>query len=382
MNKLSTTIKISALALVLSFGLSYALAWTAPTATPPGANVAAPINASATSQTKSGDLTLGRLFTTASSSIGTTAQTQTLTVAGTIGATEDICTAAGGGVCLSTATGGGAIDPAPIGSIVSYAGATAPSGYLICNGAAVSRTTYAALFAAIGTTYGVGNGSTTFNIPDLRGEFVRGFDAGRGVDSGRVLGSWQVDLFKSHTHTINNVIMLGGGYLPYSNIAGPQTGTTNPTGGSETRPRNVAMNYIIKAVNNSEMVLVTGGPVTSLTAGTGVTLSPVGPNATGDITITSTRTRLTAGTGITLSPAGPNVTGDVTITATAVSSTGSVTGGCAFGAGWGTATNCGLGAGMTCSAGNTARILAYAATNGVMQWSSAGTYAHGYCIKN
>lgn len=263
-NKASSVIKISALALVLSFGLSYALAWTAPTATPPGANVAAPINASATAQVKTGDLTLGRLFTTASSSIGTTAQTQTLTVAGTIGATEDICTAAGGGVCLSTATGGGAIDPAPIGSIVSYAGATAPSGYLICNGALVSRTTYADLFAAIGTTYGAGDGSTTFKLPDLRGEFIRGLDNGRGVDSGRALGSWQVDLFKSHTHTITNVIMLGGGYMPYSNIAGPQTGTTNATGGVETRPRNVAMNYIIKAVNNSEMVLMDTSAISSL----------------------------------------------------------------------------------------------------------------------
>lgn len=59
------------------------------------------------------------------------------------------------------------------------------------SGAAVSRTTYAALFAAIGTTFGAGNGSTTFNLPDLRGEFLRGWDDGRGADTGRVFGSSQ-----------------------------------------------------------------------------------------------------------------------------------------------------------------------------------------------
>ncbi|MCK9345120.1 MAG: phage tail protein, partial [Candidatus Pacebacteria bacterium] len=313
-------------------------------------------------------------------SIGTTAQTQTLTVAGTIGATGDICTAVGGGSCLSTA-GGGAIDPAPIGSIVSYAGTVAPAGYLICDGSSLLRTAYPALFSAIGTTYGAAD-ATHFNLPDLRGEFIRGFSNGRaGVDVGRVFGSWQADELKSHTHTAY-VMAPGGSYAAYSNIAGPQTVTTSATGGSETRPRNVAMNYIIKAVNNSEMVLVgAGGGVTGLTAGTGVTLNPVGPDAKGLVTISATRTRLTAGAGITLSPAGPNATGDVTISATA-SSAGAVTGGCTFGTGWGTATNCALGAGMSCSAGNTARVLAYAATNGAMQWNGSGTYAHGFCIRN
>ena len=60
-----------------------------------------------------------------------------------------------------------------------------PSGYLKCNGAAVSRTTYADLFAEIGTAFGAGDGSSTFNVPDFRGEFVRGWDDSRGVDSGR-----------------------------------------------------------------------------------------------------------------------------------------------------------------------------------------------------
>ncbi|MCP2041646.1 microcystin-dependent protein [Neisseria sp. HSC-16F19] len=77
------------------------------------------------------------------------------------------------------------------GAVAFFAGNTAPAGWLKANGAAVSRTTYAPLFAAIGTTYGAGNGSTTFNLPDLRGEFVRGWDDGRGIDGGRDLGSWQ-----------------------------------------------------------------------------------------------------------------------------------------------------------------------------------------------
>ena len=67
----------------------------------------------------------------------------------------------------------------------------APSGYLECSGAAVSRSTYSALFAAIGTTYGAGDGSSTFNLPNLRGEFIRGLDNGRGIDSNRAMGSFQ-----------------------------------------------------------------------------------------------------------------------------------------------------------------------------------------------
>ncbi len=77
------------------------------------------------------------------------------------------------------------------GIVLPFAGATAPTGWLLCQGQTVSRTTYAALFAAIGTAFGVGDGSTTFGLPDMRGEFPRGLDAGRGVDAGRTLGSAQ-----------------------------------------------------------------------------------------------------------------------------------------------------------------------------------------------
>lgn len=92
-------------------------------------------------------------------------------------------------------------DVSEVGKISMFARSTAPSGYLKCNGAAISRTTYAALFSAIGTTFGAGDGSTTFNIPDLRGEFIRGWDDARGVDSGRVFGGWQDGQNVSHTHT-------------------------------------------------------------------------------------------------------------------------------------------------------------------------------------
>lgn len=87
------------------------------------------------------------------------------------------------------------------GMVAAFAANVTPTGWLKCNGAAVSRTTYANLFSRIGTTYGAGDGSTTFNLPDLRGETIRGWDDARGVDSGRVIGSWQDGQNKSHTHT-------------------------------------------------------------------------------------------------------------------------------------------------------------------------------------
>lgn len=136
---------------------------------------------------------------------------------------------------------------APSGTVVALAGEAVPYGWLECHGAAVSRQTYATLFAVIGTHYGAGDGRTTFNLPDLRGEFIRGWDAGRGRDAGRVLGSWQADEFRSHTHGIGvkrqNDVDRGSN----SSIVSIDTeGTTDPAGGVETRPMNVAMKYIIK----------------------------------------------------------------------------------------------------------------------------------------
>ena len=88
----------------------------------------------------------------------------------------------------------------PSGTVLYFAGQTAPAGWLKANGAAVSRTAYAALFAAIGTTYGAGDFRNTFNLPDLRGEFIRGWDNGRGVDTPRPIGSAQAHALQSHQH--------------------------------------------------------------------------------------------------------------------------------------------------------------------------------------
>jgi len=76
-----------------------------------------------------------------------------------------------------------------------------PTGYLVLNGQAISRTTYSALYNLYGTKYGNGDGSTTFNLPDLRGLFVRGLDEGKGIDVGRAIGSVQQGAVQNHTHT-------------------------------------------------------------------------------------------------------------------------------------------------------------------------------------
>jgi phage-related tail fiber protein len=97
----------------------------------------------------------------------------------------------------------------PSGAVVYLARSTAPSGWLKANGAAVSRTTYSKLFSAISTTWGSGDGSTTFNLPDLRGEFLRGWDDGRGVDSGRSFSSSQLDQMQRIQGQINGVTFTG-----------------------------------------------------------------------------------------------------------------------------------------------------------------------------
>jgi len=81
----------------------------------------------------------------------------------------------------------------PTGGLIPFAGTTAPEGFLLCDGSAVSRTTYAALFAGIGTMYGAGDGATTFNLPDLRGRAIVGKDDMGGVAAGRVTGASGVD---------------------------------------------------------------------------------------------------------------------------------------------------------------------------------------------
>ena len=162
----------------------------------------------------------------------------------------------------------------PPGALLDFAMQTAPTGWLACNGAAVSRTTYAALYNAIGTTFGIGDGSTTFNLPDFRGEFRRGWDNGRGVDTGRAFGSWQADAYLNHSHTASassydaghthtvpmrsqfSSLASAGGAVEssgstvtntgYANITTTVTVNNSTTGGVETRPRNVALLTCIK----------------------------------------------------------------------------------------------------------------------------------------
>lgn len=134
-----------------------------------------------------------------------------------------------------------------VGSISYFAMNGPPAGFIKANGAAISRTNYAGLFAKIGTYYGAGDGSTTFNVPDLRGEFIRGFDDARGVDTNRVFGSWQAQDIQPHTHAI----YASGSNTSYGRQgtgsgAGDYNALTASTGTTETRPRNVALLACIK----------------------------------------------------------------------------------------------------------------------------------------
>ncbi len=155
----------------------------------------------------------------------------------------------------------------PAGTVIAYMGASAPSGYLECDGSTINRTTYADLFTAIADVYGVGDGSTTFEIPDLRGEFLRGYDNGAGIDpdaatrtdagdgstTGDNVGTKQGSVNKTHIHDVsgNNFIVTGagtgytnigtGGTLVYYSAATLADGNAN-----EARPTNVSVMYCIR----------------------------------------------------------------------------------------------------------------------------------------
>ena len=157
---------------------------------------------------------------------------------------------------------------APVGAVVAFAGATPPAGWLLCDGTQVSRTTYAALFTAIGTAWGNGDASTTFNLPDMRGRFLRGTDHGLGSDpnaatriasagggnTGDAVGTFQSFMMQAHTHDYTGAFRLDNGIVGGHVQGGSSTSftiwgysaTTAGAGGSETRPINVSVNYIIK----------------------------------------------------------------------------------------------------------------------------------------
>lgn len=190
----------------------------------------------------------------------------------------------------------GKLDPAlaamlvtiPAGAVFCFAMDTPPAGYLECDGSAVSRATYATLFAAIGTTWGVGDGSTTFNLPDFRGEFLRGWDNGKGTDAARAFASSQSGANEAHTHSVSGNTATDGSHthrMTYVRGSEGSGGVTDPdgflslvsddklsnsynndgvvkghnsthkhtisltsgsSGGTEARPRNIAVLYAIK----------------------------------------------------------------------------------------------------------------------------------------
>lgn len=178
----------------------------------------------------------------------------------------------------------------PPGTVVPYAGVvggsvTPPSGWLLCDGSAVSRATYGNLFTAIGTGWGAGDGATTFNLPDLRGLLLRGVDPSAtndpdastrtalnsGGNTGAKVGTFEADAYRSHNHGVNDPghAHSYGEFLNDGTIIGghPQGGTSTSytlsnytestsasgtgitiaaAGGSETRSKNAAVNYIVK----------------------------------------------------------------------------------------------------------------------------------------
>ena len=176
----------------------------------------------------------------------------------------------------------------PVGGVIAFAGASAPTGWLVCTGAAISRVTYASLFAVLGITHGQGDGSTTFNLPDYRGRFLRGVDSATardpnaatrtamatGGNAGDNVGSVQTSDFGSHDHTgatgVNSANHTHDMHLfqsspgPSSNVIGDTSSIFSgdsitstgesvnhvhaipAVGGSETRPINAYVSYIIK----------------------------------------------------------------------------------------------------------------------------------------
>ena len=177
---------------------------------------------------------------------------------------------------------GGLASGVPVGTILAHASNTPPSGFLECNGSNISRSTYATLFSTISTTFGVGDGSSTFALPDLRGQFIRGWANTGSTDASRVFGSTQTDQNKNHTHTTDSTTLTGSvSHLSGSLYQNPGTATgifSKPSaqsavgarnsgsataaalsidathshtiassgGGTEARPTNLALMYIIK----------------------------------------------------------------------------------------------------------------------------------------
>lgn len=157
---------------------------------------------------------------------------------------------------LSASLAATAATAVPVGTVALWLTASPPTGWLHLNGQAVSRTTYDDLFALWGTTFGAGNGTTTFNVPDVRGEFPRFWDASRGVDSGRGIGTAQAADIAAHTHSLSTLghaeadsqsTESSGLVGSAIGAAGALSNATAASTGAETRPRNFALMAIVKA---------------------------------------------------------------------------------------------------------------------------------------
>jgi microcystin-dependent protein len=152
------------------------------------------------------------------------------------------------------------IDTTAIGAIMYFASPTAPPGWLLCNGETYLDSQFPQLSLLIKGIHGLPAETGRFRLPDLRGEFIRGWDNGRGIDNGRIFGSYQNDDLETHNHSmvfekedtaggdqqntlynVNPTDNRGTGFL---------TLNTNNTGGAETRPRNIALYPCIKAFNS------------------------------------------------------------------------------------------------------------------------------------
>lgn len=156
----------------------------------------------------------------------------------------------------------------PTGTVMTFAGPASqvPAGWLLCDGAELDRTAHAPLFAVIGTAHGHGDGATTFQLPDYRGMFLRGVDHGRTVDPDRfargnfaggnvddAVGSYQQDTFRHHGHGLGALGICDagdpdGGLFAVFNVFShcKRRFASTATGGNETRPHNIYVNYIIK----------------------------------------------------------------------------------------------------------------------------------------
>lgn len=161
------------------------------------------------------------------------------------------------------------VGAAPVGTIVMFGGAVAPIGWVLCDGTARSRTvTYDALFAAIGTTFGIGDGATTFNVPDMRGIFPRGagtsgkLNQAEGAAFAGVLGTYQNDKFQAHRHQVQAgsqhdsstylTVRASSATRDKSTDSGVYREDTSggtygaPRWGLETNPANLGLTFIIK----------------------------------------------------------------------------------------------------------------------------------------